>query len=218
MEERNLEDIEKEIEEKKKAMAERQSEQTYEVSTINTDMSLSNSINNKLETIFQESVERNSEGVVALADKAVKDELEIKSEYLEGRKEVEKSKTRKNVTEAKTEEDTAKHERSKTILKSQGLVNQLPSPYRITAMIIGYPFFILYLLTFGWVIQILTFVIKGFITMVADCAERFAEVNKKFVENDNEKQFKLGKAIVNILKWTLIVGAVTAIVVLFILK
>ena len=54
--------------------------------------------------------------------------------------------------------------------------------------------------------------------MVADCAERFAEVNKKFVENDNEKQFKLSKAIINILKWLLIVGAVTAVVVLFILK
>ena len=141
MEERNLENIEKEIEKKKKEMAKKDAEIKYEVSTVDSNMSLSNSINNKLETIFQESVERNSEGVVALADKAVKDELEIKSEYLEGRKEVEKSKTRKNVAEAKTEEDTAKHERAKTILKSQGLVNQLPSPYRITAMIIGYPFF-----------------------------------------------------------------------------
>jgi hypothetical protein len=54
--------------------------------------------------------------------------------------------------------------------------------------------------------------------MVADCAERFADVNKKFVENGNEKQFNLGKAMVNVLKWTLIIGAITAIVVLVILK
>lgn len=218
MEERNLEEIEREIEEKKKAMAEQQTEQRYEVSTQSTEMPLSNSINGKLEEIFQDSVERNSEGVVALADKAVKDELEIRNEQLEGRKEIEKSKTRKTVTQAKTEEDSAKHERSKTILKSQGLVNQLPAPYRITAMIIGYPFFMLYLLTFGWIIQVLTFVIKGFITMVADCAERFADVNKKFVENGNEKKFSLGKAIINILKWLLIVGAVVAVVLVLILK
>ena len=214
MEERNLDEIERKIEEKKKAMA----EQKYEVSTQSTEMPLSNSINGKLEEIFQDSVERNSEGVVALADKAVKDELEIRNEQLEGRKEIEKSKTRKTVTQAKTEEDSAKHERSKTILKSQGLVNQLPAPYRITAMIIGYPFFMLYLLTFGWIIQVLTFVIKGFITMVADCAERFADVNKKFVENGNEKKFSLGKAIINILKWLLIVGAVVAVVLVLILK
>lgn len=218
MEERNLEDIEKEIEEKKKAMAEQQAEPTYEVSTQSTEQPLSNTINNRLEEIFQESVNNNSEGVVALADKAVKNEIEIKNDEIEGRKEIRKSEIRKKVTESKTEEDTAKHERAKTILKAQGLTSQLPAAYRITALILGYPFYVLYLLTFGWVVLLLTFVIKGFITMVADCAERFAEVNKKFVENDNEKQFKLGKAIINILKWLLIVGAVTAVVVLFILK
>ena len=218
MEERNLEDIEKEIEEKKKAMAEQQAEPTYEVSTQSTEQPLSNTINNRLEEIFQESVNKNSEGVLALADNAVKNEIEIKSTEIEGRKEIRKSEIRKKVTESKTEEDTAKHERAKTILKAQGLTSQLPAAYRITALILGYPFYVLYLLTFGWVVLLLTFVIKGFITMVADCAERFAEVNKKFVENDNEKQFKLGKAIINILKWLLIVGAVTAIVVLFILK
>lgn len=214
MEERNLEEIEREIEEKKKAMA----EQKYEVSTQSTEKPLSNSINDKLEEIFQESVERNSEGVVALADQAVKNEIEIKKDEVEGRKEIRKSEIRKKVTEKKTEEDTVKHERSKTILKAQGLTSQLPAVYRITALVLGYPFYVLYLLTFGWVVLLLTFVIKGFITMVADCAERFAEVNKKFVANDNEKQFKLGKAIINILKWLLIVGAVVAVVLVLILK
>lgn len=218
MEERNLEDIEKEIEEKKKAMAEKDADVKYEVSTQSTEQPLSNTINNRLEEIFQESVNNNSEGVVALADSAVKNEIEIKNTEIEGRKEIRKSEIRKKVTESKTEEDSAKHERAKTILKAQGLTSQLPAAYRITALILGYPFYVLYLLTFGWVVLLLTFVIKGFITMVADCAERFAEVNKKFVENDNDKQFKLGKAIINILKWLLIVGAVTAIVVLFILK
>ena len=217
MEERNLDDIEKEIAEKKKAIEE-EAEQKYEVSTQSTERPLSNTINDKLEEIFQESVERNSEGIVALADKAVTNELEIKNEEVEGRKEIRKSEIRKKVTEKKTEEDSVKHERAKTILKAQGLTSQLPSIYRITALILGYPFYVLYLLTFGWIVLLLTFIVKGFITMVADCAERFAEVNKKFVANDNEKQFKLGKAIINILKWLLIVGAIVAVVIVFLLK
>ena len=153
-----------------------------------------------------------------MTDKAVTTELEIKNQEVTGRKDIKKAEIRKSVAQAKTEEDKAKHERSETILKSQGLTSQLPATYRSTALIVGYPFFVLYLLTFGWVIQILTFVIKGFITMVADCAERFADVNQKFVENGNEKQSSLGKAMVNVLKWTLILGAITAIVVLVILK
>ena len=216
MEERNLDDIEKEIEQRKKSMEE--NAQKYEVSTQSIEQPLSNVINTQIEEIFNESVGNNREGVMALADKAVKNEIEIKNDEVEGRKEIRKSEIRKTVTQKKTEEDSVKHERAKTILKAQGLTSQLPSVYRITALVLGYPFYVLYLLTFGWVVLLLTFVIKGFITMVADCAERFAEVNKKFVANDNEKQFKLGKAIINILKWLLIVGAITAVVVLFILK
>ena len=216
MEERNLDDIEKEIEAKKKEMENKTPK--YEVSTQSIEQPLSNVINTQIEEIFNESVGNNREGVMALADKAVKNEIEIKNDEVEGRKEIRKSEIRKTVTQKKTEEDSVKHERAKTILKAQGLTSQLPSVYRITALVLGYPFYVLYLLTFGWVVLLLTFVIKGFITMVADCAERFAEVNKKFVENDNEKQFKLGKAIINILKWLLIVGAITAVVVLFILK
>lgn len=216
MEDRDLEEIEKEIEAKKKEMEDKTPK--YEVSTQSIEQPLSNVINTQIEEIFNESVGNNREGVMALADKAVKNEIEIKNDEVEGRKEIRKSEIRKTVTQKKTEEDSVKHERAKTILKAQGLTSQLPSVYRITALILGYPFYVLYLLTFGWVVLLLTFVIKGFITMVADCAERFAEVNKKFVENDNEKQFKLGKAIINILKWLLIVGAVTAIVILFVLK
>ena len=171
-----------------------------------------------MQTIFEDTVNENTEEVKALADNAVKTELKIKNEEVAGRKEVKKSEIRKNVTQAKIEEDNAKHERAKTILKSQGLTSQLPSVYRITALIVGYPFYLIYLLSFGWIIQILTFVVKGFITMVADCAERFADVNKKFIENDNTKQFKLGKAMLSILKWVLILGAITTVAVLLIVK
>lgn len=184
----------------------------------NSSLAVSNTINNKLQTIFEDTVDNNTEQVKALADNAVKTELEIKNEEVVGRKEVKKSEIRKNVTQAKIEEDKAKHTRAETILKSQGLTSQLPSVYRITALIVGYPFYLLYLLTFGWIIQILTFVVKGFITMVADCAERFADVNKKFIDNDNTKQFKLGKAMINILKWVLILGAITSVIILLILK
>ena len=179
---------------------------------------ISNVINTQVQDLFVQSIAENKDKVKELTDKAVTTELEIKNQEVTGRKDIKKAEIRKSVAQAKTEEDKAKHERSETILKSQGLTSQLPATYRSTALIVGYPFFVLYLLTFGWVIQILTFVIKGFITMVADCAERFADVNKKFVENGNEKQFSLGKAMVNVLKWTLILGAITAIVVLVILK
>lgn len=57
--------------------------------------------------------------------------------------------------------------------------------------------------------------IKGFMTMVYDCADKFATLNKKFTENNNNKEFKLGKAIFNILKWLLIIGAVIVIAILF---
>lgn len=219
MEQRSLDDIQKEIAEKQREQELAQKQDRQELATnVESSMPLSNEINNKLQSIFQESVDKNSEGVVALADNAVKTELEIKNEEIEGRKELKKSKIRKTVTEAKTEEDEVKHERSKTILKAQGLTSQLPTVYRVTALTLGYPFFVLYLLTFGWVVLLLTFIVKGFITMVADCAERFAEVNKKFIDNDNTKQFKLGKAMLNILKWFLVIGAITAVVVLLILK
>lgn len=210
-EEKSLDEIQQEIVARKQAIAERKEFN-------NSSMAVSTTINNKLQTIFEDTVDKNTEEVKALADNAVKTELEIKNEEVAGRKEVKKSEIRKNVTQAKIEEDNAKHERAKTILKSQGLTSQLPTPYRITALIVGFPFYLLYLLTFGWIIQILTFVVKGFITMVADCAERFADVNKKFIENDNTKQFKLGKAMINILKWILVLGVITTIVVLFIIR
>ena len=182
------------------------------------ELTVSDVINENVQGMFVEAVKENGAGIKELTQNAVKTELEIKNEQISGRKDVEKSKVRKDVAKAKTEEDEAQHERSETILKSQGLTSRLPSIYRITALIIGYPFFVLYLLTVGWVIQILTFVVKGFITMVADCAERFAEVNKKFVDNNNEKKFNLGRAMINILKWVLIIGSIVAVVVLLILK
>lgn len=212
--ENTLEELQKEIDAKKKE----ENQIVVQNTDNNSSMAVSNTINNKLQTIFEDTVENNTEEVKALADNAVKTELEIKNEEVVGRKEVKKSEIRKNVTQAKIEEDKAKHTRAETILKSQGLTSQLPSVYRITALIVGYPFYLLYLLTFGWIIQILTFVVKGFITMVADCAERFADVNKKFIDNDNTKQFKLGKAMINILKWLLVIGGIVAIVVVLLVR
>lgn len=216
--EKSLEEIQQEIADKKEKMSSTSESEVPMVQTNATGGDISNVINDQVQDLFVQSIAENKDKVKELTDRAVTTELEIKNEEVTGRKEIKKSEIRKGVAKAKTEEDEAKHERAKTILKSQGLTSQLPTVYRITALIVGYPFYVLYLLTFGWIIQILTFVIKGFITMVADCAERFAEVNKKFVENGNEKQFSLGKAMVNVLKWTLVIGAITAIVVLFILK
>lgn len=217
--EKSLDELQQEIVVRKQELAQKENHETSLTNKEdNSSLTVSNTINNKLQNIFEDTVENNTEEVKQLADNAVKTELEIKNEEVAGRKEVKKSEIRKNVTQAKIEEDKAKHTRAETILKSQGLTSQLPSIYRITALIVGYPFYLLYLLTFGWIIQIFTFIVKGFITMVADCAERFADVNKKFIENDNTKQFKLGKAMINILKWVLILGAITAVVVLLILK
>lgn len=213
--ENTLEELQKEIDAKKK---EESNQLVVQNQDNNSSLTVSNTINNKLQTIFEDTVENNTEQVKQLADNAVKTELEIKNEEVVGRKEVKKSEIRKNVTQAKIEEDKAKHTRAETILKSQGLTNQLPSIYRITALIVGYPFYLIYLLTFGWIIQVITFVVKGFITMVADCAERFADVNKKFIDNDNTKQFKLGKAMINILKWLLVIGGIVAIVVVLLVR
>lgn len=210
--EKSLEELEQEIAEKKKQ------ETQVPVTTDQNAQSIGNAINEGVQGLFLQAVENNKDKVQELTEKAVQSELEIKNQEVDGRKKIKESEINKKVTEAKTEEDKAKSERSQTILKSQGLTSQLPTIYRGTALIIGYPFYVLYLLSFGWIIQILTFVVKGFITMVADCAERFADVNKKFVENDNEKKFNLGKAMVNILKWTLVLGAATAVIVLLIVK
>ena len=212
--ENTLEELQKEIDAKKKE----ENQIVVQNTDNNSSLTVSNTINNKLQNIFEDTVENNTEQVKQLADNAVKTELEIKNEEVVGRKEVKKSEIRKNVTQAKIEEDKAKHTRAETILKSQGLTSQLPSVYRMTALIVGYPFYLLYLLTFGWIIQILTFVVKGFITMVADCAERFADVNKKFIDNDNTKQFRLGKAMINILKWLLVIGGIVAIVVVLLVR
>ena len=210
-------------EEMKKELAEiKAEEQKTEVDNLpakqDQSLGVGEVINNQVQQLFTVAVQNNKEGVKALTEKAVQTEIEIKTEEVEGRKEVEKSKIRKNVTKAKTEEDEAKHERSQTILKSQGFTSKLPAPYRITALILGYPIFFIYTITLGAVVSFLTFAVKGFITMVADCAERFADVNKKFISNGNEKDFKLGKAMIGILKWVLIVGAILAVVILLVVK
>lgn len=210
--------MEKSIEEIEKEIADRKEQKQELATTQQSNVMVSSAINSQVQALFEKSIEKNSDKVQKLTDNAVQTELEIKNEEVAGRKEVKKAEIRKNVTQAKSEEDDAKHERAKTILKAQGLTNKMPAPYRITALIVGYPLFFLYLLTLGWVVEFLTFTVKGFITMVADCAERFADVNKKFIENGNNKEFKLGRAMVNILKWALIIGAVIAIVLILVLK
>lgn len=179
---------------------------------------ISNEINSAMSELYASAVEKNKDKIEALTESVVTSEIEIRNEQVQGQKEVMKSQIGKTVAQAQTEEDNAKHERAKTILKAQGLTKQLPKAFRVTALILGYPFFILYLITLGWLIEFLTFAITGFITMVADCAERFVELNAKMVENSNNKDFKLGKAIIGIFKWLLIVGAVVAVVILLINK
>lgn len=212
MEDKELEELEQQIKDKKLELQRKVEESQIQHATVST------AINNKVMQLFEQSVDKHSDGVKDLTDKAVEGELRIKTEEVAGREKIKKSEIGKGVAEAKTAEDIAKHERSSTILKSQGLVKPIPSLFRITALAFGYPFFIVYLLTIGWILQIITFVANGFITMVAECAERFAEVNKKFKESNGESKFSLGKAMMSILKWVLIVGALTAIVVLLITK
>lgn len=200
-----------EIEELRKKVEEKQSKD-------NNEFALSSRINNSIADCYDNTLANNTEKMQSLTNKLFDAEVEVKEKQIEGRKEVLKAKTDKEVTQAKTEVDVEKTERSKTILKAQGLTEKLPPAFRVSALVLGFPFFIIYLLTFGWVIEFLTFMIKGFMTMVYDCADKFATLNKKFVDNNNNKEFKLGKSIFNILKWVLIVGAIIIIAILIINK
>ena len=175
-------------------------------------------ITDKMTDVMDAVVDKHTPEMMELADNAFKSELEIRETQVKGRKKKEEAKIGKEVTEAQIEEDEKKHERAKTILKAQGLTSQLPKLFRVTALILGYPFFILYLLTIGWIVEFLTFTVKGFITMVADCVERFTEVNGKIIKNSNNQNFNLGKAIISILKWTLIIGAVITVIVLLLVR
>ena len=192
-----------------------------ETAIVNVDESsqgLQVKMNDTMAGFLDKVVDNHQDDMLALTDTAFKSELEIRETQVRGRKEKEKAKVEKEIAEEKTKEDEAKHERAKTILKAQGLTSQLPKLFRVTALIFGYPFFILYLLTIGWIVEFLTFTVKGFITMVADCVERFTEVNKRIIDNSNNKEFKLGRAIVNILKWVLIVGAIAAIIIILLVR
>ena len=182
------------------------------------ELILTEKVNNSISEYYDQSLEGKQDKIKGLTQKLVNAEIEVKEKQIEGRKQVLKSNIEKDVTHAKSEEDAEKHERAKTVLKAQGLVEKLPTPFRITALIVGYPFFFLYLITLGWVIEFVTFVVKGFITMVFDCAERYATLRAKFIENENNKDFKLGKSIMNILKWLIIIGAVVTMVILLATK
>lgn len=212
MADKELDEIERQIKEKNMALAKQSEEKPLQTATV------SSAINDKVMQLFEQSVNNHTDSVKELTDKAVEGELRIKTEEVEGREKVKKADIDKEVAEAKTRKEKAEHERSLTILKSQGLTKSIPGLFRITALCIGYPFFIVYLLTFGWILQVITFIANGFITMVAECAERFAEVNKKFHDANSESKFNLGKAMINILKWILIVGAITAVIVLLIVR
>lgn len=175
-------------------------------------------INSSVAEYYDNTIANNAEKMQSLTNQLFNAEVEVKETQIEGRKQVLKNKVEKEVTQAKSELDAEKHERSKTILKAQGLTEKLPSIFRATALAIGYPFFVLYLLTLGWVIEFVTFVVKGFITMIYDCADRFVTLNKKFQEDEKNKNFSLGKSIFNILKWVLILGAAITIIVLLVKK
>ena len=174
---------------------------------------LSEEINKSVATYYEQSISERQDKIKGLTEKVVDAEIKLKEKQIDGEKKVLESNINKKVTKAKAEEDAEKHERAKTILKAQGLTEKMPAPFRVTALLIGYPFFLLYLLTLGWVIEFVTFVVKGFITMVYDCAERFVELNKKFVDNDNKQSFDLRKAIFNIIKWTLVIGVIVVMII-----
>lgn len=211
------EEQQKEIEEEKKKIQEERSSKSVVVAEDSKALS-EQMINNSVNKLFENALENHKDDINDLADDAVKREISIKKQQLKGREQVIKSQTNQDVTEEKTKEDQKKHERSKTILKGFGLVTQLPAPYRITALVIGYPFFLIYLCSVGALTLFLTFVAKGFITMVADCCDRFAEVNQKYIENNNNKEFSLGKAIFNTLKWLLGLAVVLTIAILLIVR
>lgn len=174
---------------------------------------LTDKINNSVTQYYEQSLADRQDKIKGLTEKVVDAEIKLKEKQIDGEKKVLESNINRKVTKAKAEEDAEKHERAKTILKAQGLTEKLPSAFRITALIIGYPFFLIYLLTLGWVIEFVTFVVKGFITMVYDCADRFVELNKKFVDNDNKQSFDLRKAIFNIIKWTLVLGVIVVLII-----
>ena len=174
---------------------------------------LTEKINNSVTQYYEQSLADRQDKIKGLTEKVVDAEIKLKEKQIDGEKKVLESNINKKVTKAKSEEDAEKHDRAKTILKAQGLTEKLPSVFRVTALIIGYPFFLIYLLTLGWVIEFLTFVVKGFITMVYDCADRFVTLNKKFKDNENNQSFNLGKAIFNILKWILVLGVIIVLVI-----
>lgn len=177
------------------------------------DNAISVKLSSSVQDYYDKNIANKSKKVDKLAKQAVAAEIQVEEEKIRGRKSIIKSRISKEVTQNKAEEDTEKHERVKTILKAQGLTEKLPSLFRVTAIVVGYPFFFIYLITLGWIIEFITFVVKGFITMIYDCADRFAELNKKFIENGNDKQFKLGHAITNILKWALILSAILVLII-----
>lgn len=184
----------------------------------NNELVLAEKVNNSIAECYDKTIANNSQKMQSLTDKLFNAEVETREKQIDGRKRVLQAQSDKDVTKAQTELDVERTERAKTILKAQGLTEKLPPAFRVTALIIGYPFFVLYLLTLGWVIQFITFVAKGFLTMIFDCADRYADLNRKFTENANNKDFKLGKALIGILKWTLILGAVIVILVLLLKK
>ncbi len=209
--EKDLEDIQKQIDEKK-------SQQLIEANEKESTTALQTKMNETMMGLMETVVDKNKNGMLSMTDKAFKNEIKIRETQTEGRKKKEQSKVEKEVTEAKTEEDEVKHERSKTILKAMGIVKQIPKIFRQTALGIGYPFFVIYLITIGWVLEFFSFVIQGFITLVADCVERFAEVNAKIIANENSKDFKLGKTMIKFLWGVLIIGAIIGLIVLFVVK
>lgn len=196
----------------------KQEENSIQLSKQKSNSLTEQKIDNHINNLFDKALENHKDDINDLADDAVKREISIKKQQLKGREQVIKSQTNQDVTEEKTKEDQKKHERSKTILKGFGLVTQLPAPYRITALVIGYPLFLIYLCSVGALTLFLTFVAKGFITMVADCCDRFAEVNAKYIQNNNNKDFSLGKAIFNTLKWLLVLAVVLTIIILLIVR
>lgn len=191
-------------------------EELEKIKAKKNELTIAEKVNNSISQYYDESIAKKEGKIKQLTDDLVDAEFRVNEKKIIGRERVLKNKIEQDVTKSQSELEQEKHEQSKTILKAQGLTEKLPTAFRKTAIALGYPFFVLYLITLGWIIEFVTFVVKGIITMAFDCARKYAELNKEFTSTDEGKKYNVKKAIFDVIKLLLIVGAVITILVLLV--
>ena len=107
--------MDKEIQDLQKAVEEKQKQENEQANSL----VLTERINNSIVDCYENTLAQNTDKMQSLTNKLFNAEVEVKESQIEGRKQVLKAKTDKEVTQAKTEVDKEKTERSKTILKAQ---------------------------------------------------------------------------------------------------